>query len=349
MRILVTGGFGNVGRSTVAACLSAGHSVTIFDSPGTLRRAQAGLRKLLSLLSGRVDIFLGDIRSHEDVDKVFSRFEGGAPDAVIHLAALIPPAADRDEKTTWAINVGGTANLVRACEAAKNPIKLVFASSIATYGDRLHDFWISTSDPSSPTEVYSRTKVECEKILTASCLDWTILRLSYVVWSKWLPFDPLLFAMPPDTRIEIIHTEDAGRAFANAAASPTTRGKIFNIGGGQSCRTMFRPYLDRMFRYFGLADSSFLDDSAFARGGFHCGWYVDSDESDRILNYRRKSLEDYYAEVRWETRFISPLIGLVRPIVRKWLARKSPYSPLRHRGRAIGSPGWFRLSRQERR
>jgi nucleoside-diphosphate-sugar epimerase len=349
MRILVTGGFGNVGRSAVGACLSAGHAVTIFESPGALRRAQAGLRKLLNPISGKVDIFLGDIRSMQDVEKAFSRFEGGAPDAVIHLVALIPPAADRDEKLTREINVGGTANIVRACEASGRPVKLVFASSIATYGDRLHDFWISATDPASPTDTYSRTKVECEKILRDSSVDWTVLRLSYVVWAKWLPFDPLLFAMPPDTRIEIIHTEDAGRAFAHAAANPDIRGKIYDIGGGQACRTMFRPYLDRVFRYFGLGDSSFLDDSAFAKGGFHCGWYADSDESDRVLKYRRKSLEDYYEEVRWETRFLSPLVSLARPAVKHWLARKSPFSPAPARDRAAGSPARFRLSRQEKR
>ena len=349
MRILVTGGFGNVGRSAVGACLAAGHAVTIFESPGAVRRAQAGLRKLLNPLSGKVDIFLGDIRSMLDVEKVFSRFEGGAPDAVIHLAALIPPAADKDEKTTWDINVGGTANIVRACEASGRPVKLVFASSIATYGDRLHDFWISTSDASFPTDTYSRTKVECEKILSESDIDWTVLRLSYVAWAKWLPFDPLLFAMPPATRIEIIHTEDAGRAFAHAAVHATIQRKIFNIGGGQACRTMFRPYLDRVFRYFGMGDSSFLDDSAFASGGFHCGWYADSDESDRVLNYRRKSLEDYYEEVRWETRFLFPLVSLVRPAVKRWLARKSPYSSAQARIRAAGNLTRFRLSRQEKR
>lgn len=349
MRILVTGGFGNVGRSAVSACLSAGHAVTIFESPGAVRRAEAGLRKLLNPLVGKVDIFLGDIRSSQDIAKVFSRFEGGAPDAVIHLAALIPPAADRDEKTTHAINVGGTTNILRACEASGQPVKLVFASSIATYGDRLHEYWISTSDPAQPTDSYSHSKVECEKLLAASSIDWTILRLSYVAWAKWLPFDPLLFSMPPDTRIEIIHTEDAGRAFAQAAVCASSSRKIFNIGGGQACRTMFRPYLDRVFRYFGMGDSSFLDDSAFARGGFHCGWYVDSDESDSVLHYRRKSLEDYYEEVRWETRFLSPLVSLVRPWVKRWLARKSPYSPRQARDRAGGSPGRFRLSQQEKR
>jgi len=354
MNILITGGFGNVGRSTVGACLSAGHSVTVFESPSALKRAGAGFRKLVKTRWSECRMIFGDVRSPADIARALESIEGG-PDAVIHLAALIPPAADRDAGRTWDINVGGTACLLDACAKLPKKPHFVLASSIAIYGDRLADFWIKSSDELKPSDTYSKTKIECESLLKKSGLEYTILRLSYVVWAKWLPFDPLLFAMPPETRLEIIHTEDAGRAFAAAASTQAAKGKTLDIGGGALCRTSFRAYLDRIFRYFRLGDSAFLPDAFFASGDFHCGWYEDSDYADSILHFRRKTLEDYYEEVRWETRFLGPLVYLVRPFVKRWLGGKSPFTtPTRRaqtarRVREARSQGRLQLSKQEKR
>lgn len=345
MKILVTGGFGNVGRSAVNACLAAGHEVTIFESPSALKRAQASLRRLLNGRWSQCAFVFGDIRSPEDVGRAFE----GCPDAVIHLAALIPPASDRNPAVTEAINVGGTAAVIAAAKACAKPPRVVLASSIAIYGDRLADFWIRATDEIHGSDTYSATKVACEGLLRASGLDFAILRLSFVAWAKWLPLDPLLFSVPPETRLEIIHTEDAGRAFAAAAALPAASGGTFDIGGGALCRTSFRAYIDRMFRYFGLGDSSFLPQSAFAPGGFHCGWYEDSDEAERLLGFRRKTLEDYYEEVRWETRFIRPLAALASPVARRWLLGMSPFSPRPARRAGANSLRRLRPSTQEKR
>lgn len=348
MEILITGGFGNVGRSAVKACIAAGHRVTIFESPRAMAKADTGLRKMLRSSWRDCRVVFGDLRRAEDVQKTLSSFEKG-PDALIHLGALIPPAADLDENKTWEINVGGTKNLIDACLALPKPPRFVLASSIATYGDRLKDFWIKIGDELKPTEVYSRTKVECEKLLKASGLEYSILRLSYVVWAKWLPFDPMLFAMPLETRIEVVHTEDAGRAFAAAAELAPAAGKTLNIGGGSLCRSSFRSFLDRIFRYYGLGDSSFLPLEAFAQSNFHCGWYADSDQSEELLHFRRKTLEDYYEEVRWETRLIAPFAAIAAPAVRRWLINKSPYIKGRTKPRAGRIQGLLRLSRQEKR
>ena len=333
MKILVTGGFGNVGRSVVEACIASGHEVTIFDTPFALDHARNGLLALLKNRWKSCRIVLGDIRVANQIERAFSSIEGG-PDAIVHLAALIPPASDKNETKTWEINVNGTEALVEAAISAQKKPRFVLASSIAVYGDRLKDFWIRKEDEVQPSDIYSKTKIECESMIKASGLEYAILRLSYVVWSKWFPFDPLLFSMPLQTRIEIIHTEDAGRAFASAATHPLAAGRTFNIGGGQSCRTMFRVYLDRIFLHFGLGVSSFLPDSAFASEDFHCGWYADSDEADRILEFRSKSLEDFYEEVRWEKRFLRPLVRSIAPCIRRWLLQKSPFIQEKSRYRA---------------
>jgi nucleoside-diphosphate-sugar epimerase len=348
MKILVTGGFGNVGRSAVAACLEAGHEVTIFERKDALKRSGRGLGALVRGRWKGCRIVTGDIRSASDLDRALASIPGG-PDAVIHLVAMIPPASDRNEALAWDINVEGTKALIAACQRLERRPRFVFASSIAIYGDRIRNYWISSSDPLNPSELYSRSKVACEAALRASELDFTVLRLSYVVWSKWFPFDPLLFSMPLATKIEIVHTQDAGRAFAAAAASTQVSGRTLDIGGGQTCRTTFRVYLDRIFLLFGLGGSSFLPDDAFARGEFHCGWYRDSDEAEELLGFRRKSLEDFYEEVRWEERFIRPLARAAGVFIRPWLLAKSPLLREGDRVRAGRSRGRLQLSKSERR
>lgn len=349
MQVLVTGGFGNVGISTVNALLSAGHRVCIFEHPSAKKRSSKRLRMLRAQHGSRFVVFYGDITDTQAIAAAFAEgFCFDRPDslsdaasdpssapgfAVVHLAGVIPPLTDRSPDLAERINVGGTRALISACRALPEPPRLVFASSIALYGDRLAAPWISVSDPLRPNDPYSLSKQACEALVKESQLEWTILRLSYVVSSDWLPFDRMMFEVPPQTRLEVIHTEDAGRAFASACSEASAAGRIFNIGGGPACRTIYRAYLDRLMRCFGLGNSSFLPDELFAKGHFHCGWFIDSDEAEKVLRFRSKTLEDYYSEVQWRTRFLRPALNLAGWAARPWIRSLSPYkarkSPVR--------------------
>ncbi len=316
MKTLVTGAFGNVGRSALSALFAAGDEITILEAPTEANRG------LAERLGKGCRVIFGDVRDPKSAELAI---EG--QDAVIHLAALIPPAADRDPALTTSINVGGTANLIAAAQRQARPPRLVLASSIAAYGDRLETPWISVTDSlgANHADSYAKSKIECERILRESGLPQAILRLSYIVWRKKLQRDPLMFHMPPSTKIEVCHTEDTGRAFSAAARLPAAEGRTFDIGGGVSCRTTFRDYLDRMFRLFGLGSSAFIPDAAFAKGGFHCGWFTDSDEAEKVLSFRRKTIEDYYAEVKEETRWLRPWARIIAPALRRSLLAGSPF------------------------
>ncbi|HTX73010.1 MAG TPA: NAD(P)-dependent oxidoreductase [Rectinemataceae bacterium] len=328
--VLVTGACGNVGRSTVSALLAAGHRVRILEADTRRNRylAPALCRRWRALGRGRLEaILFGDVREEAIVADAVSGIE-----AVVHLAAVIPPLADRDPALASSVNIQGTANLIRACISRgagrrAAPPRFVLASSIAIYGDRLGDYWIRSGDPlkPSPGDVYAASKVEAERLVRESGLPFTMLRLSYVVWRKKLDPDPLLFHMPLATRIEVCHTEDVGRAFAAACVSEGVRGATLDIGGGPRCRTTYRDYLDRMFSLFGLGGASWLPERAFAASGFHCGWYADSEEAEQLLHFRRKGLEQYYAEVREEARWLRLVARMGAPIFRARLLAGSPY------------------------
>jgi len=325
LKILITGAFGNVGRSTVAACLAEGDELTLLEV--NTKKTRTLVRRFLKRWAKSRDfprIELGDIR-----DPDVARRAVAGQDAVIHLAALIPPAADRLPELAHSVNVGGTANLIAACLEASgsHPPRFVFASSIAAYGDRVENYWIRTEDPlaPSPGDEYAATKVEAEALVRGSGLSFAILRLAAIMWRKKLDPDPLLFHMPLSTKLEICHTEDTGRAFARAARCEAANGRTFDIGGGPSCRTDYRSFLDKLFELIGLGGIGAFPAAAFAASGFHCGWYADSDEAEAYLSFWRKGLEDFYAEVKEEMRMIKPWATIVAPIVRARILAASPF------------------------
>lgn len=327
MKVLVTGAFGTVGQSVLAALRAQGDEVRILelDTPRSRRLARRILRPGDSLR-------FGDLRAPE-----LSLESFGELDAIIHLAAIIPPAADRNPRLAREVNVEGTAALLRAARSLPRPPRFVLASSISVYGDRVNAPWIKQGDPlhPSPGDEYGRTKVEAEALVRQSGLSWVIMRLSMIGWARKLDPDPILFRMPLLTKLELCHTEDAGRAFAAALRSESVQGRILDIGGGATCRTTYRAYLDRMFGLLGLGGLSFLPEEAFAPSGFHCGWYADSDEAEELLRFRTKSLEDYYAEVAEAARWKRRGARLVGSLVRLRLRNASPYLRKRETGIAM--------------
>lgn len=305
MLVLLTGAFGMVGQATLNALLDQGDQVRCMDLPG--RRNRKAARHLPPGCS----VVWGDIRQPAAVD---TALEGVA--AVVHLAALIPPAADHQPDLARSVNLGGTLNLIQRLLRLAKPPRLVFASSIAVYGDRLDSPWISVHDPlqASSGDTYGGLKIQAEAAIRESGLEFVILRLSYIAGRQRLVFDPIMFRMPLGTRIEPCLVEDAGLAFARAVRSPEAAGRTFNIAGGERCRTIFHAHLDRMFGILGIGRLKDRLRPLFARRGYHCGWIIPEDEQ-RILAFQHQDMEDYYRKVRQDSRLAGFLARLARPLV----------------------------------
>ncbi len=325
MKVLITGAFGMVGRSVLDAVLKNGHSVRVLES-GTRKN-----RRTARKYRGAADIRYGDIRNIADVGEAVAGM-----DAVIHLAAVIPPIADRRPRYAGYINIGGTKNLIDACASQPRPLKFLYTSSVAVYGDRVVNPHIRACDPLRPNDddEYAKQKIRCEQLLSASGLDWTVFRLTYIVSASKLKMDPLMFSMPLDTSLEVCHSKDIGTALANALTVYGIGGKVFHLAGGERCRTSFRQYLDTMMRFFGLGPlQDVLPPSAFDTHGFHCG-FMDTAESEALFRYQKHSLNDYFAEVKKRYRVKRFFIRLVRPIARSIILKRSPhYSAEKKQGR----------------
>ena len=315
MKVLLTGGFGNVGLSTLKELLNKDYSVRIFEVYNRKNR------KIAKKFKNRIDITWGDLRNKEDVNTAVQN-----QDIIIHLAAIIPPLADANPGLAESVNVEGTKNILDAIKKQSHKPKLIFTSSVAVYGDRLYNPMIEVSDPVTPSrgDYYALTKISAEKLIRESGVEFAIFRLTYITSSDKLNMDPLMFHMPLDTSIEICDTKDVGLALVNAIECKEVLGEIFNLAGGNQCRITYREYLNDMMEIFGLG-KNFLPEEAFAKKGFHCG-FVNTNKSQNLLKYQKHTLEDYYREVK---RRIGPkkyFMPAIKWIIRlNLLKRSEPY------------------------
>jgi 3beta-hydroxy-delta5-steroid dehydrogenase/steroid delta-isomerase len=155
--VLVTGGSGFVGANLVTELLARGHSVRSFDrAPSPLPAHE------------RLQVIEGDICDPQTVASAVAGI-----DTVFHTAAIIElmggaSVTDAYRQRSFAVNVGGTENLVHAAQAAGTR-RFVYTSSnsVVMSGQR-----IAGGDETLPyttrfNDLYTETKVVAEKFVLA--------------------------------------------------------------------------------------------------------------------------------------------------------------------------------------
>ncbi|TXT66995.1 MAG: hypothetical protein BAJALOKI1v1_220028 [Promethearchaeota archaeon] len=316
LRILLTGAFGIVGTQVLNYLIERNYDVRVFEV--------YNFNNWMKSLNYRdnAEIFWGDIRNFTDVQNAVKDV-----DVIIHLAAIIPPLADKKPEFAHSVNVGGTKNIISALEHM-NPSsmpKVIYSSSIAIYGDRRANPLIKLEDKPNPNahDYYAQQKLECEKLIRTSEIEWVIFRLTYIVSPHKLHLDPIMYEMPLDTRIEICHAKDTALALVNAIENEKVWGEIMHIAGGKKCRTTYKEYLERMFEIFGIGFENFPE-SAFSTGNFHCG-YMKTKKSQKLLHYQIHTLEDYYNVVAKKIGFKHYFYKMFSFFAKKFLLLKSEY------------------------
>jgi 3beta-hydroxy-delta5-steroid dehydrogenase/steroid delta-isomerase len=157
-RVMVTGAAGFLGRHLVQALLDRGCEV------------RALVRKTpLSLEHPRLEHFPGDV---QDPGQVRAACRG--VDTVFHTAALIATMGGRAvtreyRDQAFAINVGGTQNIIDACRS-EGAARLVYTSSVDVCFDSVEDLHMDEHTPYATTFncVYTETKIEAEQAVLAA-------------------------------------------------------------------------------------------------------------------------------------------------------------------------------------
>lgn len=314
MRVLITGATGNIGIEVLKNLYALGHEITVLA-----RNSKKNSKSLQEFKN--IKIIHGDITSQEDVDEACKN-----QDYAIHLAAIIPPLVDEKPELANKVNLEGTRNLINGLEKHSPDCFLIFSSSVTVYGDRLKTPIISVNDPIQTTkwDKYGQAKIESEKLIQNSKLDWSIFRLSAIMGIGNHKVSKIIFHVPLDTIMEIATVDDTARAFANIIGKKDQLNKqIFNLGGGENCIITYQEFLNRAFKSFGLGKAIFPD-KTFAEANFHCGKFSDSDELEEILKFRKDTIDSYFKQFKASVpalqRFITIPFG---PIVKYFLGRIS--------------------------
>lgn len=284
-RIFLTGASGTVGYEALKQLhqQKEKYEITVFDVKSKTAE------KKFKPFQNDITIHYGSITDAEKLNKI-----GKDIDVAIHLAAIIPPLADEKPELSYEVNVTGTQNLIKALEVNSPNAFLLYSSSISVYGDRLENPNILVEDDLTPSEgdAYAVTKIHAEQAIQNSLLNWSIFRLGAIMGGHKM--SKLMFHQPLNTSMEIATPEDTARAFVKAIEKqPELSKKIFNLGGGESCRISYKAFLERSFDIFGLGNLNFAP-KAFAEKNFHCGFYADGDVLENILKFRQDDLEAYF-------------------------------------------------------
>jgi len=236
-RILVTGGAGFIGSHLSDRLVVNGDRVTVIDDLSRGRR---------EWLQPEVELCKHDIRDADAVKRTLARTR---PQVVAHLAAMhFIPEVEGAPELAWDINVQATQTLLDAL-APQPPELLLFASTAAVYPDRGGP--IAESSPVQPLDVYGRTKVEGEQLVTAFAgrvgSPCVVARIFNVIGKR----ETNAHVVPDlvgqlrrrdvrvrlgnlESRRDYTDVEDVADALERLLSLPPDGARTFNLGSGRS-------------------------------------------------------------------------------------------------------------------
>lgn len=128
-KILITGGAGFIGSHLTDTLIKRGYSVRILDN---FEEQVHPSGKKPSYLNRRAELYIGDIRNIDDLNKALLNIDG-----VFHEAAAVGVGQSQYEIKRYVdVNVGGTANLLDILINGKHKVKkVIVTTSMTGYGE----------------------------------------------------------------------------------------------------------------------------------------------------------------------------------------------------------------------
>ena len=232
-QVLVTGGRGFIGRAVVKLLQRSGYEAVALDT-APLNQSAEGSEEVLC-----------DITDAAQLQRLLeSRQFGG----IIHLAAILPTAAQRNPQRATRVNVEGSLRLLQM--ARRSGVgRFVFGSSLSVYGTCPVDQVVSEADRGAPEDLYGAAKLYVERLgevyRQSDGLEFVSLRIGRVIGagaqsasSAWrsqifelLPVgDTAEIVMPyaASERILLVHVYDAAKMLVALLQAPQLAHSIYN-------------------------------------------------------------------------------------------------------------------------
>lgn len=302
-KILVTGAAGKIGFQVIKSLLTESkYQITALDLK--FKNSIKSFKKY----GKRIDFVFGDINDNNLMEDLVKD-----KDVIIHLAAVMPPLANIKPELADLINYDGSKVLVDAINENNPNCFLIFASSSCVYGNRNKNPLINIKDPIVELEKdhYAKTKINTEVMIKKELKNYAIFRIAPTL--STIKDDNNIFNLPLKSKLEMITVNDAAYAFTRAVDhNKELKGKTFNVSGGEKCRTTYKEFLINLLKIYGLTFRLFKS-LILGEKNYFCGYFKDSDELEKIINYQSDSLKTYYNKIKNETnklkRFIPKILG----------------------------------------
>jgi len=232
--VLVTGGRGFIGRAVVKLLQRTGYATISLDqTPAERSDEQKCPHEVVC-----------DISDEAQLQRVFETEQIGG---IIHLAAILPTAAQRDPVRATVVNVAGSLHLIELARRF-GVRRIVFGSSLSVFGTCPADRLVSEQDRAAPEDLYGAAKLYVEHLGKASAneaLSFVSLRIGRVVGpgsrsatSAWRSeiFELLGATVATEIvlpyvgseRLLLVHVEDAARALATLLLAPRVEHAVYN-------------------------------------------------------------------------------------------------------------------------
>lgn len=238
--VLVTGGAGFVGSRIVRRLLEVGADVRVLDDFSTGRRSS------LPATADALEVVEGSVTDLSAVRDVL-----GGSDVVIHAAARNIVSSTRDPREDYAVNIGGTLNVLLAARDVR-PARIVYTSSASIYGNPRY-LPISEDEPVNLLSPYAVSKFAgegyCHAFYESFDLPTAVVRYSNVfglgqtpqnpycgvvakLFSAALAQEPLQIHGDGQQTRDYTFVDDAVAATLSAVVSPKATGQAYNVGTG---------------------------------------------------------------------------------------------------------------------
>lgn len=165
--VLVTGGAGFIGSHLVERLFQRGDRIVVLDSfndfyDPSIKRSNVKEH----LKNPNYTLIEGDLRSDEDMDRVFAECNY---DVVVHLAAMAGVRPSMEKPALYMdINLVGTQKLIDRILKQEKPARLVFGSSSSVYGEREGESFSEDDRVDNPLSPYAASKKAGELICYAA-------------------------------------------------------------------------------------------------------------------------------------------------------------------------------------
>lgn len=306
--IALTGASGAMGGEALAQLLDSPLDLKIRVFQWNKEKSKTAFyRQTLKRGKNKIELFIGDLATKDDC----IRFIDGA-DYILHCAALIPPRSDHNEQATYACDFLASKNLVDALNEnpRKNAMKFVYIGTVAEYGSRnSKTMWGRVGDPiiSSDYDLYSMNKIRAERYLFDHRPPHFVSLRQTAIAHKYLfknnMSDGLMFHTLWNGPLEWVSDEDSGRLLVHLVEEDQANqlldfwDKIYNIGGGLSCRATGYESISAGFEGMGKTAKDCYRPYWNAARNFHGCYFLDSQVLEDQLHFRKDSLADFWRKM----------------------------------------------------